>query len=81
MSTERHNKCTASSLSELWCIGPNRATAIIKIKTQRGTRSTLLPLSRQYRADRMFNYKILNDKFATDHLFYDVKSLNQNIGA
>ena len=37
-----------------------------------------MPLSRRYRADRMYHMKRLNAKFATDTFFSDTKSLNQN---
>ena len=38
----------------------------------------ILPLTRRYRADRVFNICRLNAQFATDTLFSDIKSLNQN---
>ena len=50
----------------------------MKVTTQRGTRSALMPISRRYRADRMFQVKRLNGKFAADTLFSDCKSLSQN---
>lgn len=37
-----------------------------------------MPISRRYRADKMFQVKRLNGKFATDTLFSDCKSLSQN---
>ena len=78
VSTERHTKLKASEIAELWGIGPRRAEDTIKATTQRGTRSAIMPISRRYRADRMFQVKRLNGKFATDTLFADEKSLLQN---
>ena len=71
VSTERHKKLKASEIAELWGIGPKRAEATLKATTQRGTRSAIMPISRRYRADRMFQVKRLNGKFATDTLFSD----------
>ena len=78
VSTERHTKMTAIEIGELWGIGPKRAEATLRVTTQRGTRSAIMPISRRYRADRMFQVKRLNGKFATDTLFSDEKSLLQN---
>ena len=77
-SNERHKKLDAMALSEKWGIGLKRAEATLLCTTQRGTRSAILPLSRRYRADRMYNLKRLDSKFATDTFFSDIKSLNQN---
>ena len=76
VSTERHNNATVSKLSEMWGIGINKAAATMKVTTQRGKRSALLPLSRRYRANRIHGMRRLNGKFATDTLFSDIKSLN-----
>ena len=78
VSDARHKKVTALELAESWGIGPKQAKATLLAITQRGTRSALLPLSRRYRADRMYRMKRLNTKFATDTFFSDIKSLNQN---
>ena len=78
ISHDRHRKVTADLLSELWCIGTKRATATVDATTQRGTRSAMLPLSRRYRADRVYSLKRLNGRFLTDTLYADIKSLNQN---
>ena len=43
-----------------------------------GIRSAILLLARRYRANRVFSKRWLNALFATDTLFLDVKSLNQN---
>jgi hypothetical protein len=75
---DRHLKLDAQAISQMWGIGINRARATLKCTTQRGIRSAILPLSKRYRADRMYNLKQLNSKFATDTFFSDHKSLNQN---
>ena len=48
VSDKRHNKLSAESISELWCIGLKRAQATIDATTQTGVRSAILPLSRRY---------------------------------
>ena len=69
VSMERHMKATIDTLVENWCIGPRKALATMHATTQRGTRSAILPLSRRYRADRQYNIKRLNSKFATDTIW------------
>ena len=78
ISHERHNKLCADKLADLWGVGPSKAAATIKVTTQRGIRSAILPISRRYRTDRMYNVKRLNSRFATDTLWADHKSLNQH---
>ena len=78
ISSERHNKLCADKIADLWGVGRAKAVATLKATTQRGIRSAILPLSRRYRADRMYNVKRLNSKFATDTLWADHTSLHQN---
>ena len=66
ISSERHLGISPENIAELWGIGYNRAKITIEATTQRGTRSALLPLSRRYRADRIYKMKRLDGKFATD---------------
>ena len=44
-------------------------------------RSAILPLSRQYRADKYFNVKTLDRKFATDTLWSKSRSIGGNIAS
>src|SRR5687768_4993040 len=53
----------------------------MKATTQRGTRSAILPISRRYRVDRMFDIRHLNGKFATDTLWSTTKSIRGNIAS
>ena len=77
-STERHTDVSPESLSERWNI--NIATAINTLKrtTQKFLRSAVLPLSRRYRADRVFYRKTLSGKWSTDTMDGRVKSLAGN---
>lgn len=68
VSTERHSTITAETLAERFLIGPDRARATLKATTQKGLRSAILPISRRYRADRTYDVKRLNGKFASDTL-------------
>ena len=81
ISSERHLRTTAETLAELWGIGVNKARASLNATTQMATRSAVLPISRRYRADKMYGVKRLSDKFSTDTLWSDSKSLNQNVCA
>ena len=78
VSHARHFKESAELIDELWCIGINISQATLGATTQRGIKSAILPLARRYRADRVFSMRWLNARFATDTLFSDVKSINQN---
>jgi hypothetical protein len=66
VSDQRHTAVTAAELSERWCIGLAQATNTIKITTQHGVRSATLPLSRRYKADRIFGRPLLRGQFYTD---------------
>ena len=81
VSDERHLKVTAQVLAERFGISIPRAQRTLRVTTQRGVRSAILPISRRYRADRMFSVKRLNGKFATDTAYGKVKSLRGNIGS
>ena len=78
VSNERHKKVTANSLSELFGISPQRAAQTVRATRQRGVRSAILPIGRRYRADRMYDTKRLNGKFATDTLYGATVSLRGN---
>jgi hypothetical protein len=78
---ERHLKVTAQVLAERFGISIPQAQRTLRVTTQRGVRSAILPISQRYRADRMFSVKRLNGKFATDTVYGKVKSLRGNIGS
>ena len=81
VSDERHVKVTAEMLAEKFGISIPRAQRTLRVTTQRGVRSAILPISRRYRADRMFAVKRLNGKFSTDTAYGKVKSLRGNVGS
>ena len=78
VSRERHHAMTAEHLSELWGIGIYKARATMAATMHMAARSAVLPISRRHRADKMFGVKRLHGKFATDTLWSDCKSLQQN---
>ena len=78
VSKKRCAQLTADSLAELWGIGPKRALATLLATMQRGIRSAILPLTRWYCADRMYNIKRLNRKFVTDTFYADMRSIHGN---
>ena len=47
----------AEDLTGRFCIGIERANATLRVTHQRGTRSTILPILRRYRADYRFDFK------------------------
>lgn len=78
VSLDRHTTVTADTLAERFIIGPEQARATLRATLQRGLRSAILPISRRYHADRMFNVKRLQGKFSTDTLWGMIKSLRGN---
>ena len=77
-TTKRHSAVTAQELSERWFIGLAQAHETIKVTTQNVTRSAVLPLSRRYRADRVFEKPLLRGEFYTDTMDGRCKSINGN---
>jgi hypothetical protein len=78
MSTNRHTDVSAEDLSERWCISYKTAKETLKKTTQKFIRSALLPLSRRYRADRMFHKKSLSGAWSCDTLDGRTMSLDGN---
>ena len=78
VSNERHRSVTPEELSETWCIGLEQARNTVKITTQKGTRSAIRPLSRRYRADRVFERPLLRGHFYSDTMDGRHKSLDGN---
>ena len=77
-SDKRHTGISAQDLSERWFIGLAQAHETIKVTTQNCTRSAILPLSRRYRADRVFEKPLLRGDFYTDTMDGRCRSLNGN---
>ena len=78
VSSKRHSQVTSENLSERWNIGLQQAKQTMKVTTQKGVRSAIMPLSRRYRADLMYQQRRLNQKFYTDTLMGKYKSLTGN---
>ena len=77
-SSERHSDTSPQDLSERWFISISQATQTLKNTTQNLLRSATLPLSRRYRADRMFHRKTLNGQWSTDTMDGRCISLDGN---
>jgi hypothetical protein len=79
ISKQWHSVVTPEQLSKQWDIGLSQAKQTIKVTTQRGVRSVILPLSRRYRTDQMYNQKRLRGQhFYTDTLIGKYNSLTNN---
>ena len=78
VSKERHLGVSAQDQSDRWCIGLKQAENTINVTTQLATRSATMPLSRRYRADRIFENPLLRGQFYTDTLDGRCKSLDGN---
>ena len=77
-STDRHSDVTPQQLSERWGISIKTATKTLKKTTQKFLRCAILPLSRRYRADRVFTRKTLSGDWSTDTMDGRCKSLDGN---
>ena len=77
-SSARHTDVSPQELSERWGISIATATNTLKKTTQKFLRSAVLPLSRRYRADRVFSRKTLSGDWSTDTMDGRVKSLDGN---
>jgi hypothetical protein len=75
---KRHSDVSAQELSERWFIGIAQAHETIKVTTQNYTRSAILPLSRRYRADRIYEKPLLRGDYYTDTMDGRCKSLDGN---
>jgi len=65
-------------LCERWGISLKAATTTLRKTTQRFLRSVILPLSRRYRTDMMFERKTLRGQWSTDTMDGRCKSLDGN---
>ena len=66
ISSKRHSNTTPEDLSEVWNISVEQAKMTLEATTQHHSRSAVMPLSRRYRMDRMFEPKRLRCEMATD---------------
>ena len=66
ISTERHTNTTPEDLSETWNISVEQAAMTLQATTQNHVRSAVMPLSRRYRTDRMYEPKRLRCDMASD---------------
>ena len=77
-SKSRHTDVSPEDLSQRWHISVAQAAKTIKCTTQKFLRSAILPLSRRYRSDRMFDHKTLAGRWSTDTMDGRIKSLDGN---
>ena len=77
-SSDRHSDVTPQDLNQRWCIIIPTTIKTLKKTTQRFLRSAVLPLSRRYRTDRVFDRKTLSGTWSTDTMDGRSKSLEGN---
>ena len=77
-SKGRHTDTSPEDLSQRWHISVAQAAKTLQRTTQKFLRSAVLPLSRRYRSDRMFDHKTLAGRWSTDTMDGRIKSLNGN---
>ena len=60
--TGRHTDTSPEDLSQRWHISVSQSIKKLKHTTHKFLRSAILPLSRRYRSDRIFDQKTLSGK-------------------
>ena len=78
VSGDRRSDVSPESLAERWLIGLDTAKKTLQTTTQRLVRSAVLPLSRRYKADRIFQLPRLQGTWFTDTVYGRVKSKDGN---
>jgi hypothetical protein len=78
ISDERRSDVSPESLADRWCIGIDQARLTLEHTTQRLVRSALLPLTRRYKADRIFQLPRLQGEWFSDTVDGRVKSRDGN---
>ena len=76
ISNNRHSNTTAEDLSEVWNISLEQARMTLDATTQNHVRSAIMPLSRRYRTDRMFEPKRIKGAMSTDTMDPRCESLH-----
>ena len=66
ISNEIYSDVNPSDLSKIRKIGLGAATTKLKARTQRMIRSFIMPISRQYRTDHMFEWPCIKQMMVTD---------------
>ena len=77
-SSNRHFDVSTQDISERWGISLPQAAKTLKATTQKFLRSATLPLSKRYRADRIFHRKALKGEWSTDTTECRCKPLDGN---
>jgi hypothetical protein len=78
ISSDRHSTIKADRLSEMWGISKKAAEKTLKVTTQRGIRSAMMPLSRRYKSDLIYNTPRLKGRWYTDTMMSNIKSIDGN---
>ena len=78
ISADRHSNTTPEDLSEVWNISIEQATMTLQATTQNHIRSAVMPLSRRYRTDRMYEPKRLRCNMASDTMDPRMDGLHGN---
>jgi hypothetical protein len=55
IASDRHSTIKTERLSEMWGISKKQAHKTLRVTTQRGVRSAVMPLSRCYKSDLIYN--------------------------
>ena len=76
LSAERHSKTTPEDLSKRWGISVAQEALTMKSTTHKLVILAIMPLSRRYRADHMFNVKRIQCTIATDTMHGKVNSIH-----
>ena len=76
LSAEQDSNTTPEDLSERWGISVAQTTLTLKATTQKLVQLSIIPLSRRYQVDLMFNVTRLQCKIVTDTMHANVNSIH-----
>jgi hypothetical protein len=62
----------------MWGISKKQAHKTIRVSTQQGVRSAVVPLSRPYKSDLIYNTPRLGGRWYSDTIISNIKSIEGN---
>jgi hypothetical protein len=78
IASDRHLTIKADTLSEMWGILKKQAHKTLRVTTQRGVQSAVMPLSRRYKSNLIYQTPRLGGLWYGDTLISNIKSIEGN---
>ena len=78
IASDRHSTVKAERLSEMWGISKKQAHKTLRVTMQRGVRSAVMPLSRRYKSNLIYQTPRLGRLWYGDTLMSNIKLIEGN---